>query len=110
MTTTTDKADEFAAILRICGADLPEPQREYRFDAKRRWRFDFAWPNGKGGTAVEVDGGQWKPGGGRHGSDADREKLAEAGAQGWIVLHFSPAMLRNNPGACVDWVRRAISR
>src|SRR5260363_45047 len=37
--------------LRVRVAQLPEPQREYRFDAMRRWKFDFAWPNWK--IAVE---------------------------------------------------------
>src|SRR5260363_87704 len=31
--------------LRVRVAQLPEPLREYRFDADRRWKFDFAWPN-----------------------------------------------------------------
>src|SRR5260363_408002 len=39
---------------------VPEPQREYRFDAMRRWKFDFAWPNWK--IAVECEGGIWTQG------------------------------------------------
>ena len=30
------------------------PQREYRFDDVRKWRFDFAWPSLM--FAVEVEG------------------------------------------------------
>src|SRR5260363_194248 len=41
--------------LRVRVAQLPEPPREYRFDAMRRRQFDFAWPNWK--IAVECRGG-----------------------------------------------------
>src|SRR5260364_426939 len=46
--------------LRVRVAKLPEPQREYRFDADRRWKFDFAWPDWK--IAVECEGGIWTQG------------------------------------------------
>ena len=71
-----------------------QPEREYRFDAKRRWRFDFAWPAQK--VAVEVDGGTWT--GGRHtsgaGFAADIEKLNAATTQGWRVLRYTTTMIR----------------
>jgi len=43
--------------------------------------------------AVEIDGGQWAPRGGRHASDGDREKLNTAAVLGWRVLRYSPAQL-----------------
>ncbi|NYZ70022.1 hypothetical protein H0A36_28820, partial [Endozoicomonas sp. SM1973] len=57
---------------------LPKPVTEYKFHPKRRWRFDFAWPDKK--LAVEVEGGGWVNG--RHnrgqGFANDMEKYHEA--------------------------------
>lgn len=68
-------------------------EREYRFHAMRKWRFDFAWPVAK--IAVEIDGGTW--GGGRHsrgaGYAADCEKLNNAALMGWCVIRLTPAMI-----------------
>lgn len=98
-----DKADIFAAMW---PADYPRPQREYVFAHPRRWRFDFAWPWLK--VAVEVDGGQWSSfGGGRHNTDADREKMNTAAAMGWRVLRFSPKMLKD-AGAVIALVSQAL--
>ena len=35
---------EEALDFQIKIAKLPEPEREYRFNVWRKWRFDFAWP------------------------------------------------------------------
>ena len=71
---------------------LPDPpEQQYRFHPVRRWRFDYAWPDRF--LAVEVDGGQWSPRGGRHNTDRDREKLNEAAKMGWRVLRYSATML-----------------
>lgn len=63
-----------------------EAERECRFDATRKWRFDFAWPALK--IAVEIQGR------GRHqtviGERCDYEKHRAAVMQGWKVL-FYPA-------------------
>jgi len=50
-------------------------------------KFDFAWIRER--LLVELDGGQWKRGGGRHNTDDDRWKTAEAIACGWRVVHLS---------------------
>jgi very-short-patch-repair endonuclease len=72
---------------------LPAPECEYRFDAERRWRFDFAWPNLK--LAVETEGGVWIRG--RHvrpvGYLADLEKYNRAVVLGWRVLRYAPHQL-----------------
>jgi very-short-patch-repair endonuclease len=91
MSKTTDVAD---AIWTAVG--LPVPQREYRFDAVRRWRFDFAFPEIK--LAVEIDGGVWTRG--RHtrgaGYGGDMEKFNAATLAGWRVLHYTPQNILTN--------------
>lgn len=81
----------FALHVRAC--NLPEPAREHRFAAPRRWRFDFAWPEHK--IAAECEGGTWA--GGRHtrgsGFKADCEKYNTATLLGWRVLRFTSDMV-----------------
>ena len=80
---------EAALSQHIRAAKLPEPEREYRFDVKRRWRFDMAWPALM--VAVECEGGTYS--GGRHvtavGFENDAEKYNAAVLQGWRVLRFT---------------------
>jgi len=72
---------------------LSAPEREYRFDPERRWRFDYAWPSLK--VAVEIEGGIWIRG--RHvrptGYLADLEKYNRAVVLGWRVLRYAPHQL-----------------
>ena len=72
---------------------LPEPTLEYRFDAKRRWRFDYAWPAQK--VALEVEGGVFTRG--RHTRGAgflkDIDKYNAATLAGWKVLRVTPKEL-----------------
>lgn len=94
--------------LRVRGAQLPEPRREYRFDADRRWKFDFAWPDWK--IAVECEGGIWTQG--RHtralGFEADCSKYNAATVQGWRVLRFTSNMIQS--GAAVETLTQAIQQ
>ena len=79
--------------------DVRDP--DYHLDAHQgQWkvagkRFDFCWYDER--LLVELDGGQWSKGGGRHNSDADRWKTLEAQAQGWRVVHVSYTMLKSEP-------------
>lgn len=72
---------------------LPEPTTEHRFHPKRKWRFDYAWPDVR--LALEVEGGVWT--GGRHtrgsGFLGDMEKYNAAAAMGWRVLRCTPNTL-----------------
>lgn len=96
--------ETLAFQLRALG--LPEPEREYRFHPKRRWRFDLAWPEVR--LAVEVDGGIWTRG--RHvrpcGYEADCRKYNAAVLAGWTVLRVTAGMVRS--GEAVELVRQAI--
>jgi len=89
--------------------DLPEPEREYRFDTNRRWRFDFAWPQYK--LAVELEGGHRIRG--RHnrgdGFQADCEKYNAAQLAGWIVLRYTSEHLRDDPWTMVEQIRKGLA-
>jgi len=95
-------------IFQIQLAELPAPQREFIFHKKRKWRFDLAWPDLL--IAVEVEGGIWT--GGRHvrgeGYEADCEKYNEAQLAGWMVLRFTPGMIKRGQAGGV--VEKAIRR
>ncbi len=71
-------------------AGIGQPEAEYQFHPKRRWRFDHAWVEYK--IALEIDGGAWSNG--RHtrgkGFLGDMEKLNEAVISGWRVLRCTP--------------------
>ena len=100
-----------ALLFQFQLAGLPEPQREFLFHRKRKWRFDLAWP--KLLIAVEVEGGVWT--GGRHvrgqGYEGDCEKYNEAQLAGWMVLRFTPGMFkRGKAGPVIEKaIRRAIA-
>lgn len=72
---------------------VPEPRCEWRFDAVRRWRFDFAWPGPK--IAIEIDGGLFVNGGHNRGAYLLQtyEKCNAAQVAGWRVLHYAPHQL-----------------
>ena len=104
-----DKAPMFDYYWRMfAGEEIPRPKPEWEFDRHigRRHRFDWAWPDYR--VAVEVDGGQYSKFGGRHSSDADREKLNIAASLRWLVFRFSPQQLERNPAECVAMVKMAI--
>ncbi len=92
----------FAAQVEAAG--LPTPEREYRFDSKRRWRMDFAWVEQK--LAVECEGGIHSRG--RHvraaGFEADCEKYNAAALAGWRVLRVTARMIES--GEAIEQIRR----
>lgn len=73
--------------------DLPIPKREWGFHKKRRWRFDFAYPEKK--LAIEIEGGVFTFG--RHnrpdGYKKDCEKYNSAIELGWLVLRYLPGKI-----------------
>lgn len=80
----------FRAALSMAG--IPDPEREFRFVETRRFRFDYAWPAVR--MAVEVEGGIFMRGGGRHNRGAymltDMEKYNLAAENGWTLLRYTP--------------------
>jgi very-short-patch-repair endonuclease len=85
---------------------FPACEREYRFDPKRRWRFDFAWPAQL--VAVEVEGGSWVNGRHTRGSGfaEDCRKYNEAACLGWRVLRVTDKHI--NDGSAIYWIRKAL--
>jgi very-short-patch-repair endonuclease len=86
---------EVLLSFQIKAAALPEPEREYRFDPDRRWRFDFAWPAYK--LAVECEGGTWVNGAHNRGEhfESDCEKYNAAALAGWHVLRLTVGMIKS---------------
>lgn len=97
------KESEDLLALQLAEAGI-QAAPEFRFHQTRRWRFDFAIEGAK--LAIEIDGGNWAPGGGRHGGDPDREKIAEAAIAGWRVIRASPKQVRD--GTAIGWVEAAL--
>lgn len=86
-------------LAQIRKRGLPEPLREFQFDSRRGWRFDFAWPGAK--LAVEVEGGVWRNG--RHnrplGIQEDMRKYNAAAIQGWLLLRYPENRVKNGEAA-----------
>ena len=87
--------DLYSKVLTVklgceCLAELP-------FHPKRKWRFDYAFPNEK--VAIEIDGGLFNAYKGEHagrhsggiGQKKDFEKLNAAAELGWLVFHYIPS-------------------
>ena len=81
---------EHSAWIWIVGNDLPVPEVEYKFDLRRRWRFDFAWPDAK--VALEIEGGHWIGGHGGNRYEKDMEKYNHA-AVNWRVIRVTPRQI-----------------
>jgi hypothetical protein len=75
---------------------MPPPVAEFDFHPKRRWRFDYAWPDLM--VALEYEGGTYT--GGRHvrgaGFAGDCEKYNAAAALGWIVVRITADLYQRN--------------
>jgi very-short-patch-repair endonuclease len=89
-----------------CYGLFPEP--EYRFAEKRKWRFDYAWPDKK--IAAEIEGGTWINGRHNRGSsiEADLSKYNEAALLGWRVFRFSTDQVKS--GVAIQTMLLALGR
>ena len=73
---SSDYSDVFYAQMKLVRKTLLLGlEREYKFHKTRKWRFDFAYPDIQ--LAVEIDGGQWRAGGGRHNMFLMEQLLAQ---------------------------------
>jgi very-short-patch-repair endonuclease len=85
-------------------------QVEHKFCTTRKWRFDFVVLPIELKIAIEVDGGNFTQG--RHtrgtGYEKDCEKFNAAVVLGWRVFHYTPNMLKENPGQVIDDIRGVI--
>ena len=100
-------AEELLA-LHLRGLGITGWVPEYRFDALRRFRWDFAWPSER--IAVEVQGGIWRRRGGAHtgtGAVRDCEKLSLGAILGWRVLVVTTDQVRS--GQAVGWIQAALA-
>lgn len=96
----------FKTLLIQLAPDLPAPEYEYRFAPPRKWRFDAAFVDAK--VAVEINGGRWKAGGGRHNTPDDYHKMQVAAALGWRVFPVLPEQLTNDPHTVFQLLREAL--
>ena len=99
----TDFAPAFLTYWKQVAPYLQEPEPLVKV---LKYEIDWAFVEQK--VAVEIDGGQYAPLGGRHARDADREKHNALTATGWRVFHFSPQMLTVKPFECIQLVAWAV--
>ncbi|WP_394265172.1 hypothetical protein [Bergeyella zoohelcum] len=108
-TSTTKTKKDYTGFLNYCEKHLGIiPVMELKFHPKRKWRFDFAFPQYR--IAVEVEGGVWISG--RHtrgkGFINDMEKYNEATSEGWSVLRTIPSQLESKQ--TIDWIQRTLDK
>ncbi len=88
---------------------LPAPEFEYKFALPRRWAFDLCWP-APYFIALEIEGGVFMPGGGRHtrgaGYRRDLEKYNRAAVMGYRVLRCLPEQFKS--GAALELVAECV--
>lgn len=94
-----------ATHLKACKINF---EQEYKFHPKRKWRADFLITDTK--ILVEVEGGIWMVGGGRHtrgkGYIGDMEKYNEAAMIGFTVLRFSTEQVKS--GLAVQNIKKMV--
>lgn len=94
--------------LLIRAHGLPKPRQQYQFHPTRKYRADFAWPHAR--LLVEVQGGVWAKGGGRHtrgtGYEADCERMVLAQLAGWRILYVTEKAIGS--GQAVAWIKAAL--
>lgn len=101
---SVDGAGELMERIRVHAPDLfPLIVREYHFE---QYRIDLAIPDQK--LAIEVNGGRWLPGGGKHGTERDRRKIRRLTLAGWHVLEYSTELLANDPLGIIEEIRSAL--
>ena len=94
---------QFLFLWRVAQGPLLE--REFQFHPKRKWRADFAHVASR--TLIEVEGGIFRRGAGRHNRGAgyakDAEKYLEAVLAGWTVIRLTEKQLD------LDFIERIVA-
>lgn len=97
---------EAALVVELLRAGLGGFERNYRFDPRRRWEMDFAWPAAR--VAIEVQGGLHSRG--AHvrpeGYTRDARKARRALLMDWKVFPCTAACVRD--GSIVADVETAL--
>lgn len=101
-------ADRLALLLRAHEIAF---EREFVFSPPRKWRADFVLPSKDAPRVlVEVEGGIWLQGGGRHqrgkGFSSDITKYEAARALGLQVVRCTPESI--DDGAVLGWISTAL--
>ena len=103
------KLDGMHFALQCKLAGIPEPIPEYTFHPIRKWRADFCFLDAR--LLMEVEGGVFKDGGGRHnrgkGFRDDLEKYAEAAILGYRLIRVLPEWIED--GRALTYVERALT-
>lgn len=96
--------DELYAHMRIMDPDLLNGlERQVEFCEGRKFAFDFCYK--KLNIAIEIDGGQWMSGGGKHNTVEDYNKLNIAAIHGYLLLRFKTEMVKKDPLGCIKQIR-----
>ena len=103
--SASDMADELLARLRTLAPDMPLPVRDYPFET---FKIDLAWVDYN--FCVEVDGGQWQAGGGKHGSKRDYYKTRRIARAGWTLYRFTAGEVRDDPMGVIEEIREALCK
>ena len=94
---------KFLFLWRV--AQGPALEREVKFHTSRAWRSDFAHLPSR--TLIEIEGGIFLRGGGRHnrgtGYAKDAEKYLEAVLAGWTVIRLTAKQLE------IGFIERIVS-
>ena len=112
MSAKSEAADTLLFQLRLAG--VPAPTLEYQFHENRKWKIDMLWRDAN--LAVEIDGGNHMAAinqrtgkafaVGRHTTSADYEKLNEIVLYGYILLRFTPEIVKS--GMALAMIERAL--
>lgn len=93
-------------------SEQPQPIHDQTFIKGRRYRPDFRWPNEK--VIVEIEGGSFIPGGGRHnraaGFEADCAKYNLFAEHGYLILRFTTQMIDRDLAEVLEQVRRVVQQ
>lgn len=101
--------------LRVLAPELPLPRchengGEITPIKGRRFHFDFAWPDEK--IAIEAQGGIFMGKSGHTGGknmEDDYEKNNLCVADGWRVFYVTTGILKRNPDAFIEQLKKAFN-